>query len=66
MRVWRLESRSFRSVGVLSLLLLLATTVSLVISPRAEAKHADYTPPSFAGLKSAHHLRPGPDRRGDR
>src|SRR6266545_3709392 len=62
MRVSRLvpEPRSFRSVGVLGLLLLLAAAVSLVISPPAEAKRVDHTPPSFAGLKSATTCIPGP------
>ncbi len=64
MRVSRLpsECRPFRSAGALIrlLLLLLAAVVSLVISPPAEAKRADNTPPSFAGLKSATTCIPGP------
>jgi hypothetical protein len=55
-----LALRLWRSPGVLILALLLAAAVSLVISPSAEAKRADHTPPSFAGLKSATTCIPGP------
>ena len=62
MRISRLlsESRLRRSAGVLILVLLLAAAVPLVISSHAEAKRADNTPPSFAGLKSATTCIPGP------
>jgi len=62
MRVSRLvsEPQLFWPVGALSLLLLLAAAVSLIISSPAEAKRADNTPPSFAGLKSATTCIPGP------
>ena len=55
MRVSRLpsEPRLYRSAGAVILLLLLAAGVLLVNSRPAEAKRADHTPPSFAGLKSA-------------
>jgi hypothetical protein len=55
MRLIRLsrERRLWQSAGALSLLIFLATAVSLVLSPPAEAKRTDQTPPSFAGLKSA-------------
>ncbi len=54
------ESRIFRSAGALILLILLAAFVPFVISSPAEAKRADNTPPSFAGLKSATTCIPGP------
>ena len=62
MRLIRLlrERRLWQSAGALSLLLLLGAAVSLVLSPPAEAKRADQTPPSFAGLKSATTCIPGP------
>ena len=62
MRVSRLpsEHRLYRSAGVLILLLLLAAGVSLFMSPPAEAKRADHTPPSFAGLKAATTCIPWP------
>ena len=60
MLVRRESSRLFRSAGALGLLLLLAAAVSLVMSQPAEAKRADHTPPSFAGLKSATTCIPGP------
>jgi len=62
MRVSRLpsEARLYRPAGALILLLLLAGAVLLVISPPAEAKRADHTPPSFGGLKSAITCIPGP------
>lgn len=62
MRVSRLmpEPQFFRPVGALSVLLLLAGAVWLVMSPPAEARRADHTPPNFAGLKSAITCIPGP------
>jgi hypothetical protein len=62
MRISRLPSkhRLYRPAGVLILLVILAAAVSLFISPSAEAKGADHTPPSFAGLKSATTCIPGP------
>jgi len=54
------ESRLFRLAAALGLMLLLATTVSLVLTAPAEARRRDTTPPSFAGLKSATTCIPGP------
>ena len=62
MRTSRLPSvpRLCRSVVTLGLLLLMTAAASLVMSAPAEAKRADVTPPSFAGLKSATTCIPGP------
>src|SRR5438034_8758836 len=62
MRTSRLPSgpRLCRSVVTLGLLPLLTVGVLLVISAPAEAKRADETPPTFAGLKSATTCIPGP------
>ena len=54
------ESRLFRLAAVLGLMLLLATTVSLVLTAPAEARRSDNIPPTFAGLKSATTCIPGP------
>ncbi len=62
MRISRLpwEPRILRSAGALILLLLLAAAVPFVISSPADAKRADHTAPTFAGLKSATTCIPGP------
>jgi len=54
------RSRLRRSVVTLGLLLLLTAGALLAITTPAEAKKADVTPPSFAGLKSATTCIPGP------
>ena len=58
------QSRLRRSIVTLGLLLLLTAGGLLVINTPAEAKRADVTPPSFAGLKSATTCIPGPAEGG--
>src|SRR5438094_808946 len=62
MRTSRLPSKPHirRPAVTLGSLLLLTIGALLVISAPAEAKRADETPPSFAGLQSAVTCIPGP------
>jgi hypothetical protein len=55
-----LESRPFRLLGALALILLLAATLSTAASAPAEARRRDNIPPTFDGLKSAITCIPGP------